>query len=1149
MSLSEFRVYISSAIGDLAEEREHLYETIFPELRVLCRERGIIFTVVDLRLRLDSDKESPGDIIPLCFEEIDRCRPYFIGICGNEYGFVPELTHLRRQTEMMEKYKWLEDAAADEMSVMEMEFRYAALNPEWHSPIYDTRAASRRSGSTLIYFRRLRINDTLHEPQWKRGRLDLLQDAVRDAGLPMVEFRDHEMLGELIHHDLVEILRRDFAHVALPTPLDEERALHEAYSESLDAAYIANPRYVRRLNEHAADDTPPLVVYAESGSGKTALMVHWIDEYRAAHPQAFVVEHYCGATGGDYHAIVRHLMLEIRDRLNLEREIPETSTDVEDVLPSWLELVTEENLVVVIDGVNLLKGGGRDLGWLPTQLSPNIRLILTTTVEHSLVVMRERGWQQMGMQPLPVQLRLAVATIFLQQHALTLPVDLQRKITDDTKSASPLFLRVVLEELRRLASHRLLHRRIASYLDVTGVDDLFQRLLEHIEEDHQLNVVRDVLSLIWASRTGMTTVEVAELSGLSSLAVARLHRGISYYLVERNGMLNCFHEYLRRAIETRYLSNEEEKERIHALLAEYFQRQARQQHDILHRAAPLFSGRGEPVSHRRLTVFDRYAVERVFQRRQSELWRQLLASRAPLTFEESNLVEDVVEAGAEESVEEDVVAELPVEDSEQPGIGSYSKPEIPLPPEIPVEEPGLEPVVNENVEHSRRRRRRFDIERSVADAEGLMEIAERLRSAQNRFRDERSIASVRSGKLRESNGAGSVRDREHPSSYPEALERFVRHVAGMPTEERRGAPNGAVQPVAAFPKRGDFQRLIDCFHDDLEVSEEEGDAEGMAEAYCDLGIIYMMQGDHIRARECFGAALNVAEEMMDDRLIALAAGNLGLVCYHQGEYSIALEHLKRELDLVRATGDSEAVSVALGNIGIVYADQSEYTEALECFAEQFSIDEARGDREGMAIAIGNMGNVYRRKGEYRQVLRCFQSALEGARASGSPLSIAHWLLRKAQTLVDLVRASDPPPAYLAAYVRANEREVVLEEARENIKESISLSETVQSWGLHFESRLLLAGIEHALGAIHSAEEKLLALLRQAGNDDERAAAHYELWRLGTFISPETSSHRGDHADEAVRLYQSLYAQSPRLEYGRRIVELKSLRRQPLRRIG
>jgi tetratricopeptide (TPR) repeat protein len=763
--------------------------------------------------------------------------------------------------------------------------------------------------------------------------------------------------------------------------------------------------------------------------------------------------------------------------------------------------------------------------------------------------MRERGWQQMGMQPLPVQLRLAVATMFIQNHALTLPVDLQRKITDDTKSASPLYLRVVLEELRRLASHRFLHRRIASYLDVTGVDDLFQRLLEHIEEDHQPNVVRDVLSLIWASRSGMTSVEVAELSGLSCLAVARLHRGIGYYLVERNGMLNCFHEYLRRAIEMRYLSNEGEKESIHAQLAEYFQWQARQQQDILRRAAPLFSGRGEPVSHRRLTAFDRYAVERLFQRRQSELWRQLLASRAPMTFEESNLVEEAVEAGVEESIENYAVVEVPVDDSESLDNISNSESEPPEAPDLPVEELGPEPVRNENGEPFRRRRRRFDIERSVADAEGLMEIAERLRSAQNRFRDERSIASTRSGKIRESNGADTARDREHPNSYPEALERFVRHVAGIPSEERAAPLAGTSQPVSAFLKRGDFQRLLECFHDDLEVSEEEGDAEGMAEAYCDLGIVYMMQGDHIRARECFGAALNVAEEMMDERLIALAAGNLGLVCYHQGEYSIALEHLKRELNLVRATGDTEAVSVALGNIGIVYADQSDYTQALECFAEQFSIDEERGDREGMAIAIGNMGNVYRRKGEYRQVLRCFQSALEGARASGSALSIAHWLLRKAQTLVDLVRASDPPPAYLAPYVRANEREVVLEEARDNIKESISLSETAQSWGLHFESRLLLAGIEHALGAIHSAEEQLLALLRQAGNDDERAAAHYELWRLGTFISPETSSHRADHADEAVRIYQTLYAQSPRLEYGRRIVELKSLRRQPLRRIG
>ena len=41
---SELRVFISSTFRDLQEEREHLVTKIFPEIRALCRERGVTFT-------------------------------------------------------------------------------------------------------------------------------------------------------------------------------------------------------------------------------------------------------------------------------------------------------------------------------------------------------------------------------------------------------------------------------------------------------------------------------------------------------------------------------------------------------------------------------------------------------------------------------------------------------------------------------------------------------------------------------------------------------------------------------------------------------------------------------------------------------------------------------------------------------------------------------------------------------------------------------------------------------------------------------------------------------------------------------------------------------------------------------------------------
>ena len=99
---TELRLFISSTFRDLQEEREHLVKKIFPEIRALCRERGITFTEVDLRWGLTDEDVVLGQVIRTCLEEIDRCRPYFIEIVGERYGYVPELAGIYENSNIIE---------------------------------------------------------------------------------------------------------------------------------------------------------------------------------------------------------------------------------------------------------------------------------------------------------------------------------------------------------------------------------------------------------------------------------------------------------------------------------------------------------------------------------------------------------------------------------------------------------------------------------------------------------------------------------------------------------------------------------------------------------------------------------------------------------------------------------------------------------------------------------------------------------------------------------------------------------------------------------------------------------------------------------------------------------------------------------------
>ena len=84
------RVFISSTFRDMHAERDYLVKFVFPQVRKLCESRGVTFTDVDLRWGVTDEQRAEGKVLPICLQEIKGCRPFFIGLLGERYGWVPE---------------------------------------------------------------------------------------------------------------------------------------------------------------------------------------------------------------------------------------------------------------------------------------------------------------------------------------------------------------------------------------------------------------------------------------------------------------------------------------------------------------------------------------------------------------------------------------------------------------------------------------------------------------------------------------------------------------------------------------------------------------------------------------------------------------------------------------------------------------------------------------------------------------------------------------------------------------------------------------------------------------------------------------------------------------------------------------------------
>lgn len=257
------RVFLSSTFLDMQEEREELIRRTFGELRDRCEARGVNWGEVDLRWGVTREQAERGLALPICLAEIDECRPFFLAILGERYGWMPGAI----EPEVVRQYPWLD--GLEGRSVTELEIRHGALNggPD----------------SALFYFRDPSGLDPLDRPRFEtadpegRRRLAELKAEILASGHPVRVFRDPRELGAMVRDDLGRLFDR-LLPAAAAGRAERDSAAQAAWIDRLSAAHVGRDAELRALDRHAEGRRPPagLVVTGEAGSGKSSLMARWV---------------------------------------------------------------------------------------------------------------------------------------------------------------------------------------------------------------------------------------------------------------------------------------------------------------------------------------------------------------------------------------------------------------------------------------------------------------------------------------------------------------------------------------------------------------------------------------------------------------------------------------------------------------------------------------------------------------------------------------------------------------------------------------------------------------------------------------------------------------------------------------------------------
>jgi tetratricopeptide (TPR) repeat protein len=582
----KINVFVSSTFRDMIAERDELTLRIFPALRKVCEERGIAWGEVDLRWGIPEEKK--GEVLSTCLKFIDECRPYFIGMLGERYGWVEEAV----PEGVIKDYPWIKDHKGK--SITELEILHGVLrNPEMatHAFFYFRDKVYLESGKFRAAVKEEDLEGFFETNEEAHQKLSDLKERIRKSGFPVREnYPDPRTFGELVNEDLMRVID---AITPPPKPLsdaerdsatlDREEMAHEAFAASRFGVYIPRQEYYDRLNYHANGDGRPLVVLGELGSGKSALLAHWAFRYKNNHPDKFVLVHFIGASpeSGDWKSMLRRFMGEFKRKFSIPERIPGKEEDLIAAFRNWLSMAAARSrIVLIIDALDQLedRDGAPDLVWLQYTIPANVRLIVSTREGRPLDAVQKREWFALIVEPLSVSERKDLIACYLRKYHKELSPRLKDELALASQSNNPHFLRALLEEVRIHGTFETIADQIKDYLTASTIDALYEMILARYERDYERDrpgLVKDTVSILWAARRGLSKPELMDLLGSKGKPIpdaywAPLYLAMEQSLIEKDGQITFFNSQIRTAIAHRYLLSEERKKIVHQHIADYF---------------------------------------------------------------------------------------------------------------------------------------------------------------------------------------------------------------------------------------------------------------------------------------------------------------------------------------------------------------------------------------------------------------------------------------------------------------------------------------------------------------------------------------------------------------------------------------------------